>query len=62
MSNPIHVALLFSLLLFWLAPAILAGQVAERKGRSIAVYTIAGLIVGPPVLVVALVIPSRSVA
>lgn len=59
MSNPIHVVLLLGLLLFWLGPAIVAGQIADRKGRSLPVYLIAGLIVGPLVLLIALIVPTR---
>jgi hypothetical protein len=59
MSNPVHVFVLVGLLLFWLGPAILAGQVADRKGRSLPVYLIAGLIVGPLVLLIALILPRR---
>jgi hypothetical protein len=58
-SNPIHVGLLLGLLLFWIGPAVLAGKVADRKGRSGAVYVVAGLLVGPLVLLAALVLPRR---
>jgi hypothetical protein len=41
-------------------PAVLAGDIAERKGRSLAAYPVAGLIVGPLVLLIAFVVPRRS--
>ncbi|HEY4452456.1 MAG TPA: hypothetical protein VGN13_12785 [Solirubrobacteraceae bacterium] len=60
MSNPIHVVmLLLVLVVIWIGPAILAGRIAERKGREFAVYVIAGLIVGPLVLLISLVLPRR---
>jgi hypothetical protein len=57
MSNPIHVVLLLALLAFWIAPAYYAGRVADGKGRSFGVYLVAGLVIGPFVLVVALLLP-----
>ncbi len=59
MSNPVHVGLLFGLLVLWIGPAVLAGKLADRKGRSLPVYVIAGLIVGPLILLIALVLPRR---
>ena len=59
MSNPVHVFVLLALIVFWIGPAILAGKVAERKGRSLALYMLAGLIVGPIVLLAALILPRR---
>jgi hypothetical protein len=55
----VHVLLLLALIALWLGPAILAGNIADRKGRSGPVYVVAGLIVGPLVLLVALVLPRR---
>jgi hypothetical protein len=41
-----HTFGLVFLLLFWLVPAFLVARLAERKGRSFAVYLIASLIIG----------------
>ncbi len=57
MSNPIHAAALLGLIVFWIGPALLAARIADRKGRSASVYLVAGLIVGPLVLLIALVLP-----
>lgn len=63
MSNPIHLVLLLVVLGVYFAQAYLAGRVADRKGRSFALYVIAALIVGPLVLVGALLLPrSRRLA
>jgi hypothetical protein len=43
-----------------LLPAYLAGTIAQRKGRPFALYLAAGLIVGPIALLIALVLPRRS--
>lgn len=60
LSNPIHLVVLILVLALWLGPAILAGRVADRKGRSFAVYLIASLIVGWPIpLLIAAVLPRR---
>jgi hypothetical protein len=61
MSNPIHIAFLLGLLAFFVLPAILVAQLAARRGRSFAVYLIAGLIVGwiIPLLGV-LLLPARN--
>lgn len=60
MSNPIHLVLLLALLLFWVGPAVLAGRLAERKGRSFGVYLVVSLVIGWPIpLVVALIVPNR---
>lgn len=60
MSNPIHLVLLLALLLFWVGPAVLAGRLAERKGRSFGVYLVVSLVIGWPIpLVVALIVPHR---
>jgi hypothetical protein len=47
-------------LLFWLVPAVLVARLAERKGRSFAVYLIASLIIGWIIpLIAALVVRPR---
>ncbi len=40
-------------------PAYLAGRVAEHKGRPFWIYLLAGLVVGPLALIVALILPKR---
>jgi hypothetical protein len=61
MSNPIHVVLLIVLLVFWVGPAVLAGKIAERKGRSFSVYLVASLVIGWPIpLIAALIVPRRG--
>jgi ABC-type transporter Mla maintaining outer membrane lipid asymmetry permease subunit MlaE len=64
MSNPIHVVLLIALIAFWIVPALLTARLAERKGRSFAVYLVASLVIGWLIpLIAALVVaarPSRS--
>jgi hypothetical protein len=60
MSNPVHVVLLLALIVLWVAPAVWAGRLAERKGRSFAVYLIASLLIGWPIpLLAALIVPGR---
>jgi hypothetical protein len=65
LSNPVHVALLLVLLGIWLGGAWLAAASARRSGRSFAVYLIAGLIFGPAVdvlvLLLAALLPARRV-
>jgi hypothetical protein len=62
MSNPVHVVLLLALLVFWIGPAVLAARVAERKGRSFAVYLVVSLVIGWPIpLIAALILPRRGV-
>lgn len=41
-------------------PAYLAGRVARRKGRPFALYLVAGLLLGPIVLIAALALPRRG--
>jgi uncharacterized protein YybS (DUF2232 family) len=41
-----HAFALVFLLLVWLVPAVLVAKLAERKGRSFAVYLIVSLIIG----------------
>lgn len=62
MSDPIHVVALLVVLAFYFGQAYLAGWVADRKGRNFAVYLVAGLIIGPLVLLIALVLPRRRLA
>jgi hypothetical protein len=60
MSNPIHVVLLIALLAFWVVPAVLTARLAERKGRSFAVYLVVSLIIGWLIpLIAALIVPDR---
>jgi MFS family permease len=62
-SSLVHVVLLLALLVFYFGQAYFAGRVADRKGRSFSLYVVAALIVGPLVLIVALVLPrSRRLA
>lgn len=63
MSNPIHDVVLLVVLAVWIGPAYLAGRVANRKGRSFGLYMVAGLLIGPLVLLGTLLLPrSRRVA
>jgi hypothetical protein len=54
-----HTLALFAVLGLWTAQAALAGYAASRKGRSFNAWTIAGLIVGPAAIVLALLVPQR---
>jgi hypothetical protein len=56
-SNPIHVIVLLLVLCVYVAQAYLAGRVAAWKGRGFGIYLVAGLIIGPLVLFIALVLP-----
>jgi MFS family permease len=61
MSNPIHLLALIVVLLCFIVPAILVARLADRRGRSFAVYLIASLIVSWVVpLLALLVLPDRS--
>ncbi len=51
---------LFAVLALWTAQAAAAGFAAVRKGRSFNAWTVAGLLVGPIVIVLALVLPRRQ--
>jgi hypothetical protein len=63
MSNPIHDVVLLVVLAVWIGPAYLAGRVADRKGRSFRLFMVAGLLIGPLVLLGTLLLPrSRRVA
>jgi hypothetical protein len=59
--NPIHVVLLVAILAIWLGSAILADRVADRKERVGGVYLFGALLLGPVVLLIALIIPHRRV-
>ena len=61
MSNPIHLIALLAVLAIFVVPAILVARLAERRGRSLAVYLIASLLVGWIVpLIVLLILPARG--
>lgn len=61
MSNPIHLLALIVVLLCFIVPAILVARLADRRGRSFAVYLIASLIVSWIVpLLVLLVLPDNE--
>jgi MFS family permease len=61
MSNPIHLLALIVVLLCFVVPAVLVARLADRHGRSFAVYLIASLIVSWVVpLLALLVLPDRS--
>jgi len=51
---------LLGLLVIVVLPAFLAGRVARGKGRPFWLYMLAGLVVGPLALLVALVLPRRG--
>jgi len=57
-----HTLALAAVLGLWTAQAALAGLLAWRKGRSFNVWTVAGLIVGPLAMLVALLLPARRLA
>ena len=59
MSSPIHLVVLLAVLGVYVGQAYLAGRVADRKGRNFGLYVVAGLVVGPLVLLIALVLPRR---
>jgi hypothetical protein len=60
LSNPIHLVALLVVLVLWIGPAVLAGRIAERKGRSFVVYLVASLVIGWPIpLLAAAVLPRR---
>lgn len=55
-----HAFGLILLLLIWVVPAVLVAKLAERKGRSFAVYLIASLVIGWIIpLIAALMVPPR---
>jgi drug/metabolite transporter (DMT)-like permease len=60
-SNPIHLLALIVGLLCFVVPAVLVARLADRRGRSFAVYLIASLIVSWVVpLLALLVLPDRG--
>jgi hypothetical protein len=61
MSNPVHIVLLLAIVAWWLAAAILADRIADRKGRIGGVYLFAGLVIGPIALLIAALLPRRQV-
>jgi hypothetical protein len=54
-----HALLLFAVLGIWTAQDALAGYAATRRGRSFNVWTLAGLVVGPIAIGLALLMPRR---
>ena len=54
-----HTLALVAVLAVWTGQAALAGVVAARKGRSFNGWTLTALILGPVVIVLALVLPQR---
>ncbi len=54
-----HTLTLVAVLAAWTAQAALAGYLATRKGRSFNVWTVAALIIGPFVILLALLVPQR---
>jgi drug/metabolite transporter (DMT)-like permease len=61
MSNPIHDVVLLAVLVCFVLPAVLVARLADRRGRSFAVYLIASLIVSWIVpLLALLVLPDRG--
>jgi MFS family permease len=60
-SRSPHLLILVVVIGFWLGQAVLAGRLADSKGRSLPVYLLAALLVGPLVLIIALLLrPPRS--
>jgi hypothetical protein len=57
-----HVFGLLGVLVIIVLPAYLAGRVARGKGRPFWLYLVAGLVVGPLALIIALLIPRRRSA
>lgn len=61
MSNPVHIVLLLVLLACFVIPAVLVARLADRRGRSFAVYLIASLVISWIVpLLALLVLPDRG--
>jgi len=46
LSDPVHLVLVVALVAFWVVPAMLVARLAQRKGRSFALFMIAGLLIG----------------
>jgi drug/metabolite transporter (DMT)-like permease len=60
-SNPIHDVLLLAVLVSFVLPAVLVARLADRRGRSFAVYLIVSLVVSWVVpLLALLILPNRS--
>jgi MFS family permease len=57
LSNRHHWLILLAVLAFWVGQSLFAGWIADFKGRRFVVYAIAALIVGPLVLLIALLLP-----
>ena len=63
MSNPTHILLLAGLVFGYVVPAVLVAWLADRRGRSLAVYLVASLIIGWIVpLAIVLIAPRRAVS
>ena len=54
-----HTLALFAVLGLWTAQAAAAGYAATRRGRSFNAWTIAGLLIGPLTILLALLMPRR---
>jgi hypothetical protein len=50
------------ILIIIVLPAYLAGRIARGKGRPFALYFCAGFVIGPLVLLIAVILPRRSLA
>jgi len=48
-----------ALCVLWIGPAALAGSIAARKGRPYWLYVVAGLLLGPIVLIGAVLLPRK---
>lgn len=46
LNDPVHVILLVVLVAFWVVPAVLVARLAQRKGRSFALFMLGGLLIG----------------
>ena len=57
-----HVFGLLGVLAIIVLPAFIAGRVARGKGRPFWLYLVAGLLLGPLVLIVVLLLPRRRLA
>jgi hypothetical protein len=55
-SNPIHLLVLLAVLGLYVGQAYLAGRVASAKGRSFGLYLAAALVIGPLMLLAALLL------
>jgi MFS family permease len=60
-TNGHHWLILLVVLAVWGGQSLLAGWIADFKGRRFVVYAIAALIVGPLVLLIALLLPLSRV-